>query len=148
MVNPASYVGEVATGIGYAISDTVYSAATDIFTSPKGLINGGAGGYRILLVQPGSPAEAVNLSAYDDVIVGAAGNEYLDPTNITSQSAIATVIGKHEDQKLRLKVHNSKTGVEREVVISPRRGWSGGQGLVGIKIRYDPLDPTAVDLGV
>jgi hypothetical protein len=146
MVNPASYATEVASGIGYAISDTVCSCTTDLFTNTATVTN--AGGYRILFIQPGSPAEAQNLCAYDDVIVAAAGNEYFDSTKITTQSAIATVIGKHEDQKLHLKVHNSKTGVEREVVISPGRAWSGGQGLVGIKIRYDPLDPTAVDLGV
>ena len=109
----------------------------------------------MLTVVSGSPAAAAKLQAFDDVIVGAgaatdtAFNVYLNAAQITQEKGLAAVIGRSEEKQLRLRVHNCRTGKQREITLTPKRGWSNNEGgLVGIKIRYDPLDRTLVQLAV
>ncbi|CAM9601719.1 unnamed protein product, partial [Choristocarpus tenellus] len=88
-------------------------------------------GYRVLGVQPNSPASEVGLVSFFDFIVAANGL----PLKTLDNSFIET-IKSSVDQPLPLTVFNYKSGTERDVTITPSRTW-GGQGMLGVTIRFD-----------
>ncbi|KAJ8601958.1 hypothetical protein CTAYLR_004447 [Chrysophaeum taylorii] len=88
-------------------------------------------GYRVLGVQPASPASGAGLVSFLDFVVECDGTELkeLDSTLIDKIKAF-------EDKPLACKIYNIKSRQTREVIITPRRGW-GGHGLLGVTIRFD-----------
>ncbi|CAN0226581.1 unnamed protein product, partial [Discosporangium mesarthrocarpum] len=89
-------------------------------------------GYRVLGVQPNSPASDVGLVSFFDFIVAA--NAGL-PLRALDNSFIETIKGS-VDKPLPLTVYNYKSQTERDVTITPSRTW-GGQGMLGVTIRFD-----------
>lgn len=45
------------------------------------------------------------------------------------------MLAKYKDTPVKLQVYSSKSQQFREVTLTPRSGW-GGQGLLGLSIRY------------
>jgi len=88
-------------------------------------------GFRVLGVQRDSPASAAQLINFFDFIVGAGDVVFkkLDNTFID-------MIRNSEDKPLQVKVYNCKDKSYRDVVITPSRNW-GGQGMLGVTIRFD-----------
>jgi len=88
-------------------------------------------GYRVLGVQPNSPAAVAGLVSFFDFIVAA--DSY--PLKVLDQKFVEMIKG-HEDKPLPLTIYNIKSETTRDVVITPRRNW-GGQGMLGVTIRFD-----------
>jgi len=88
-------------------------------------------GYRVLGVQPNSPAAKGGLVSFFDFIVAANGVplKCLDGTFIE-------LIQASEDKPLPLTVYNWKCGAFREVTLVPTRNWPG-EGMLGVTIRFD-----------
>mmetsp|Transcript_14223 Transcript_14223/g.46413 ORF Transcript_14223/g.46413 Transcript_14223/m.46413 type:complete len:300 (-) Transcript_14223:95-994(-) len=91
----------------------------------------GSVGYRVLGVQAKSPASECGLVSFFDFVVAAGGTELreLDSTFIDKIKA-------SEDEALLCTIYNIKSKTTREVSIIPKRNW-GGQGLLGVTIRFD-----------
>lgn len=91
-------------------------------------------GYRVLGVQPNSPASKVGLVSFFDFIVAADGVslEKLDNTFIE-------MIKASVDKPLPITVYNYKSMTKRDVSITPSNSW-GGQGMLGVTIRFDTYD--------
>ncbi|VDK24297.1 unnamed protein product [Taenia asiatica] len=87
-------------------------------------------GYHILKVQDGSPGQKAGLEAFFDFIVSV-GDIRLQQDN----ESIKDVLAKYKDMPMRLEVYSSKTQEFREVTLVPSSDW-GGQGLLGLSIRY------------
>jgi len=85
----------------------------------------------VLGVQPNSPASDVGLVSFLDFVVACDGVELreLDSTFIDKIKA-------SEDKPLPCTVYNIKSRTERAVMITPTRNW-GGQGMLGVTIRFD-----------
>jgi predicted metalloprotease with PDZ domain len=88
-------------------------------------------GYRVLGVQPNSPAACAGLVSFFDFVVAA--NEY--PLKALDQ-VFVEMIKESENKPLPLTIYNIKSETTRDVVITPRRNW-GGQGMLGVTIRFD-----------
>jgi predicted metalloprotease with PDZ domain len=88
-------------------------------------------GYRVLGVQPNSPASVAGLVSFFDFIVAANGI----PLKVLDQKFVE-MIKESEDKPLPLTIYNIKSETTRDVVITPRRNW-GGQGMLGVTIRFD-----------
>jgi C-terminal processing protease CtpA/Prc len=88
-------------------------------------------GFRILGVQPNSPAEKVGLVSFFDFIVAVDGT----PLRNLEVSFIE-IIKQSEDQPLPLKVYNCKNHSLREIVLVPSTKWPG-EGMLGVTIRFD-----------
>jgi hypothetical protein len=88
-------------------------------------------GYRVLGVQPNSPASRVGLVSFFDFIIAANGI----PLS-TLDSTFIDLIKASEDKPLPLKVYNCKCKTVREVELIPSRDWPG-EGLLGVTIRFD-----------
>lgn len=88
-------------------------------------------GYRVLGVQPNSPAASAGLVSFFDFVVAA--NSY--PLKVLDQKFVE-MIKESEDKPLPLTIYNIKSETTRDVVITPRRNW-GGQGMLGVTIRFD-----------
>jgi C-terminal processing protease CtpA/Prc len=88
-------------------------------------------GYRVLGVQPNSPASLAGLVSFFDFIVAADSF----PLKVLDQKFV-DMIKEHEDKPLPLTIYNIKSETTRDVVITPRRNW-GGQGMLGVTIRFD-----------
>jgi S1-C subfamily serine protease len=88
-------------------------------------------GYRVLGVQPNSPASTGGLVSFFDFVVAANGRplKHLDQTFVE-------MIKESENKALPLTIYNIKSETTRDVVIIPKRGW-GGQGMLGVTIRFD-----------
>jgi hypothetical protein len=88
-------------------------------------------GYRVLGVQPNSPASQIGLVSFFDFIVAANGVPLtaLDNTFIE-------LIKASEDKPLPLKVYNCKSRTFRELELIPSRNWPG-EGMLGVTIRFD-----------
>ncbi|CAM9742630.1 unnamed protein product [Ectocarpus sp. 12 AP-2014] len=97
----------------------------------QGAAQPGKCGYRVLGVQPNSPASKVGLVSFFDFIVAADGVrlEVLDNTFIE-------MIKASVDKPLPLTVYNYKSMTTRDVTITPSSSW-GGQGMLGVTIRFD-----------
>jgi S1-C subfamily serine protease len=88
-------------------------------------------GYRVLGVQPNSPAATAGLVSFFDFVVAANSC----PLKVLDQKFV-DMIKDSEDKPLPLTIYNIKSETTRDVVITPRRGW-GGQGMLGVTIRFD-----------
>eukprot|EP00615_Pteridomonas_danica_P005190 CAMPEP_0114328528 /NCGR_PEP_ID=MMETSP0101-20121206/464_1 /TAXON_ID=38822 ORGANISM="Pteridomonas danica, Strain PT" /NCGR_SAMPLE_ID=MMETSP0101 /ASSEMBLY_ACC=CAM_ASM_000211 /LENGTH=255 /DNA_ID=CAMNT_0001457875 /DNA_START=40 /DNA_END=804 /DNA_ORIENTATION=- len=88
-------------------------------------------GYRVLGVQPNSPAASAGLVSFFDFVVAA--NNY--PLKVLDQKFVE-MIKESENKALPLTIYNIKSETTRDVVITPRRNW-GGQGMLGVTIRFD-----------
>ena len=88
-------------------------------------------GYRVLGVQPNSPASSAGLVSFFDFVIAANGCplKQLDQTFVE-------MIKDSENKALPLSIYNIKSETTRDVVITPRRNW-GGQGMLGVTIRFD-----------
>ena len=112
-----------------------------------------ATGYRVLGVQPNSPASDVGLVSFFDFVVAVDGVELreLDSTFIDKIKAArprrlprsrratprrASAPPQSEDRPLPCVVYNLKSRQTRSVTITPTRNW-GGQGMLGVTIRFD-----------
>lgn len=88
-------------------------------------------GYRVLGVQPNSPASSVGLVSFFDFVV-AANNV---PLKVLDSTFVDMIRGS-EDKPLPCTVYNIKSETVRDVSIVPSRNW-GGQGMLGVTIRFD-----------
>mmetsp|Transcript_1779 Transcript_1779/g.2795 ORF Transcript_1779/g.2795 Transcript_1779/m.2795 type:complete len:263 (+) Transcript_1779:119-907(+) len=88
-------------------------------------------GYRVLGVQPNSPASNCGLVSFFDFIVAANGVPLR-----TMDTTFIDLIKASEDVMLPLTVYNWKSQSTREVSLTPSRNWAG-EGMLGITIRFD-----------
>ena len=88
-------------------------------------------GYRVLGVQPDSPAEKVGLVSFFDFIVAANGVPFTE-----HDDTFVTLIKESEDKPLPLTIYNCKCHSTREVTLVPSNKWPG-DGMLGVKIRFD-----------
>ncbi|PAV81114.1 hypothetical protein WR25_22371 isoform B [Diploscapter pachys] len=95
---------------------------------------GGTEGYHILRVQENSPGMMAGLEPFFDFIVSI-GNTRLDKDN----DAMKEILKQHVDKPIELTVYNSKTQTVRQTAVVPSQSW-GGQGLLGISIRFCSFD--------
>jgi len=95
---------------------------------------GGTEGYHVLRVQDGSPGYKAGLEAFFDFIV-AIGNTRLNQDNETLKDLLKANIEK----PIKMLVYSSKTQKVREVEMVPSHNW-GGQGLLGVSIRFCSFD--------
>nr|CDS29511.1 Golgi reassembly stacking protein 2 [Hymenolepis microstoma] len=98
--------------------------------SSESSLNDSTAGYHILKVQDGSPGQLAGLEPFFDFIVSV-GDIRLEQDS----EAIKNVLTKYKDKPMQLRVYSSKTKQFREVVLTPHSNW-GGQGLLGLSIRY------------
>ncbi|VDL94180.1 unnamed protein product [Schistocephalus solidus] len=80
----------------------------------------GSGGYHVLKVQEGSPGHKAGLEAFFDFIIS------INDTRLVKFT---------ENQYSLILVYSSKAQTCREVDLTPSADW-GGQGLLGLSIRY------------
>ncbi|KAG5449533.1 Golgi reassembly-stacking protein 2 [Clonorchis sinensis] len=95
---------------------------------------GGTCGYHVLRVQEGSPGHKAGLEAFFDFIISIE-NTRLEEDNDT----VKEILQNHKDKPVRCVVYSSKTQTCREVYLTPNTAW-GGQGLLGVSIRYCSFD--------
>lgn len=88
-------------------------------------------GYRVLGVQPRSPATGAGLVSFFDFVVAVDGIELKE-----LNSTLIDKIKASENSTLTCSVFNIKSRQTREVSIIPSRSW-GGQGMLGVTIRFD-----------
>lgn len=88
-------------------------------------------GYRVLGVQPQSPASGAGLVSFFDFVVECDGVELKE-----LDSTLIDKIKGFEDKPLGCKIYNIKSRTSRDVTITPSRNW-GGQGMLGVTIRFD-----------
>jgi len=98
---------------------------------------GGTEGYHVLRVQEGSPGYKAGLEPFFDFIVSV-DNHRLDQDNDTLREALKANVEK----PVKLKVYSSKTRCVRDASITPSNLW-GGQGLLGVSIRFCSFDGAA-----
>ena len=91
-------------------------------------------GYRVLSVQKNSPGYEAGLDPYFDFVVAANNVQLLSEDN-----EFLDIIAAHAGKDLELIVYNSKRDETRMCTIKPRNDW-GGQGLLGITIRFDSFE--------
>ncbi|KAF8561778.1 hypothetical protein P879_06519 [Paragonimus westermani] len=120
---------------------------------------GGTSGYHVLRVQEGSPGHKAGLEAFFDFIVsinntrlvsedGKLDDLYLlcRVINLSEgfcqfirleedNDTIKELLQNNKDKPVRCLVYSSKMQVCREVILTPNTSW-GGQGLLGVSIRY------------
>lgn len=87
-------------------------------------------GFRVIDVNPNSPASEAGLMSYLDFIVSINGLK-LQPDNTFS-----SIISKSLECRVFLKVYNIISSETREVVVVPRDNW-GGQGYLGATVRWE-----------
>jgi len=93
-------------------------------------------GYRVIAVQPSSPASSVGLIPFFDFILSA-NNTILDTFDA---HLLPGIITNSINQELHLKVLNVKSGVERDVVIVPTKQWGGcdnQESALGMTLRHE-----------
>jgi hypothetical protein len=99
-------------------------------------------GYRVLGVQPNSPASAAGLVSFFDFLIGADGEmllgsgEDLDEGEEYDDVDFPALLEKFKGKKLQLLVWNIKCQEQRLVDIIPSDDWEGA-GLLGVTIRLD-----------
>ncbi|KAL7472204.1 hypothetical protein ACHAXS_012536 [Conticribra weissflogii] len=99
-------------------------------------------GYRVLGVQPNSPASAAGLVSFLDFLVGCNGEmllgsgEGLEEGEEYDDVDFPGVLRDNVGKELELLVHNIKSNSQRLVKITPTADW-GGAGLLGVTIRLD-----------
>ncbi|CAH8864745.1 unnamed protein product [Trichobilharzia szidati] len=103
-------------------------------TASSPIPGGGTSGYHVLRVQEGSPGHQAGLEAFFDFIV-AIGDKRLEEDN----DCIKDLLQANKDRPVRLVVYSTKSQACREVTLIPNNHW-GGQGLMGVSIRYCSFD--------
>lgn len=99
-------------------------------------------GYRVLGVQPNSPASAAGLVSFLDFLVGVNGEmlmgsgEGLEEGDEYDDIDFPALLKENNGKELELLVHNIKSNTQRFVKITPSSEW-GGAGLLGVTIRLD-----------
>ena len=99
--------------------------------------DGGTEGYHVLRVQEGSPGYKAGLEPFFDFIISVE-NQRLDQDNDTLKDALKANVEK----PVKLVVYSSKTRRVRDASITPSNLW-GGQGLLGVSIRFCSFDGAA-----
>lgn len=95
---------------------------------------GGTEGYHVLRVQDNSPGHKAGLEAFFDFIVSI-GNTRLNQDN----EILKDLLKANIEKAIKMLVYSSKTGRVREVELTPSHQW-GGQGLLGVSIRFCSFD--------
>lgn len=99
-------------------------------------------GYRVLGVQPNSPASAAGLVSFFDFLIGADGRmllgsgEELEEGEEYDDIDFPALLEKFKGKPLQLLVWNIKCQEKRLVDIVPSDDWEGA-GLLGVTIRLD-----------
>jgi len=99
-------------------------------------------GYRVLGVQPNSPASTAGLVSFLDFLVGCNGEmlmgsgEGLEEGDEYADLDFPSLLKDNAGKELELLVHNIKSNSQRLVTITPSSTW-GGAGLLGVTIRLD-----------
>ncbi|KAL3805774.1 hypothetical protein ACHAW5_000024 [Stephanodiscus triporus] len=99
-------------------------------------------GYRVLGVQPNSPASVAGLVSFLDFLVGCNGEmllasgEGLEEGDEYDDVDFPALLKDNVGRELELLVHNIKSNSQRLVKITPSTTW-GGAGLLGVTIRMD-----------
>lgn len=99
-------------------------------------------GYRVLGVQPNSPASTAGLVSFLDFLVGVNGEmlmgsgEGLEEGDEYDDIDFPSLLKENNGKEIELLVHNIKSNSQRFVNITPSSEW-GGAGLLGVTIRLD-----------
>lgn len=96
---------------------------------------GAEAGFRVHRVEPNSPGANAGLISILDYIVVADGVR-LD----VDDGTFPDMIRKHKGKPMRLCIFNTHTLRTREAVLVPDDSW-GGNGLLGVTIRFDVARP-------
>nr|XP_034991447.1 Golgi reassembly-stacking protein 2 [Zootoca vivipara] len=95
---------------------------------------GGTEGYHVLRVQENSPGHRAGLEPFFDFIVSINGSR-LNKDNDTLKDLLKANVEK----PVKMLVYSSKTLELRETSVTPSNLW-GGQGLLGVSIRFCSFD--------
>ncbi|XP_062972470.1 Golgi reassembly-stacking protein 2 [Elgaria multicarinata webbii] len=95
---------------------------------------GGTEGYHVLRVQENSPGHRAGLEPFFDFIVSI-NNSRLNKDNDTLKDLLKANVEK----PVKMLVYSSKTLELRETSVTPSNMW-GGQGLLGVSIRFCSFD--------
>ncbi|XP_075789722.1 Golgi reassembly-stacking protein 2 isoform X1 [Pelodiscus sinensis] len=95
---------------------------------------GGTEGYHVLRVQENSPGHRAGLEPFFDFIVSINGSR-LNKDNDTLKDLLKASVEK----PVKMLVYSSKTLELRETSVTPSNMW-GGQGLLGVSIRFCSFD--------
>ncbi|GAX11603.1 hypothetical protein FisN_1Lh032 [Fistulifera solaris] len=99
-------------------------------------------GYRVLGVQPNSPAAKAGLVSFLDFLVGAQGQmllgsgEGLQPGEEYNDVDLPALLNEYKEKPMEFLVYNIKSQQARLVELTPSDQW-GGAGLLGVTIRLD-----------
>lgn len=88
-------------------------------------------GYRVLGVQPNSPASNGGLVSFFDFIVEANSKPLVEV-----DGTFIELIKESEDKELPLTIYNIKNHSRRKVLLTPSKKWPG-EGMLGVTIRFD-----------
>ncbi len=134
--NPTEHPTEISSvvvastmGLGASVEreEGAFDPLTDIVSKESG--------FRVHHVEPGSPGEQCGLSSVLDYIVVANGQR-LD----SDDGTFVRMIQEHKDAEIKICVFNTHTLRARETILRPTDDW-GGNGLLGITIRFDVVQP-------
>ncbi|XP_006866679.1 PREDICTED: Golgi reassembly-stacking protein 2 [Chrysochloris asiatica] len=95
---------------------------------------GGTEGYHVLRVQENSPGHRAGLEPFFDFIVSINGSR-LNKDNDTLKDLLKANVEK----PVKMLIYSSKTLELRETLVTPSNMW-GGQGLLGVSIRFCSFD--------
>ncbi|KAL6093264.1 hypothetical protein STEG23_017900 [Scotinomys teguina] len=95
---------------------------------------GGTEGYHVLRVQENSPGHRAGLEPFFDFIVSINGSR-LNKDNDTLKDLLKANVEK----PVKMLIYSSKTLELRETSVTPSNLW-GGQGLLGVSIRFCSFD--------
>lgn len=100
-------------------------------------------GYRVLGVQPNSPASRAGLVSFFDFLVGVNGQllfdngEHSDPSGDYFEDLdFIAILKDHVEKEIELLVWNIKNKTQRFITLTPSTNWDG-TGLLGVTIRMD-----------
>ena len=102
---------------------------------------GGTEGYHVLQVQENSPGSRAGLEAFFDFIISIGKtrlNQDIDTLN--------DLLKANLDRAISMTVYSSKTRTVRKIFITPSTLW-GGQGLLGIAIKFCSFEGAHEDVG-
>ena len=91
-------------------------------------------GYKVLKVQPNSPAEGAGLEPYIDVVVGING-----ATIAESEMPLQEILRRNTNCLVTLTVWNVLRQEMRDVKVRLRNDW-GGEGVLGAKMGFEEID--------
>ncbi|GFH50986.1 hypothetical protein CTEN210_07462 [Chaetoceros tenuissimus] len=107
-------------------------------------------GYRVLGVQPNSPASRAGLVSFFDFLVGVNGQLLFDngesgDSEYFEDLDFVAFLKEHVDQEIELLVWNIKNKTQRFINLFPTTNWNG-TGLLGVTIRMDDYITTEENL--